>query len=192
MFVMIAPDKLGSFVDRKIADLEAKRVAIAKIIPLLSISSSESLETTVVHYEGIEGVKTVVEEALYCKSRRWNILAPTKNFFSTFDTHYAEYFMSTRTSHNIIVRSLWEFDPSRRLLTTEEVQQRNPRFLPQAMHGKFTSVLILFDHKAAFIMSSESLSAILIDSKEVADMLQAMFEGLWSVSEEYSTRQKTK
>ena len=188
-FSMSKPDHLKNVVEQKISSLEKKKKTLDAIIPLLAQQTHRTDEKTVVsQYDGIEGIKSVVMEALYCRSRQWDIIAPSKNFFSEFDKAYAKKFMETRLRNGIITRSLWEHDPSRTLLTQVEIRQRNPRFLPRIMHGAFKSVVILFDDKVAIVSSLHEMTAILIQSKEIYATMSAIFEGLWSTSEQY--RQK--
>ncbi len=127
----------------------------------------------------------VVEEALYCKERKWDIIAPAENFFSEFDKTYAKYFLETRKRKGIISRSLWETAERGRSLSEIEKKERNPRLLPKVMRGKFKSVIIIFDDKVAIISSLRELSAILIQSKEIRDTMEALFEGLWITAGEY-------
>ena len=101
------------------------------------------------------------------------------------DKQYAEYYLNARKYNNIISRSLWEKKPNGRKLTAQEIHECNPRFLPESMHGKFKSMMILFDDKVAIVSPLEKLSAILITSKEIHQMLAMMFESIWNVSEEY-------
>ena len=137
------------------------------------------------HYESLDGVKAVVDIALYCKSAKWDILSPRKNFFSEFDKRYSKYYLNTRKRHGIKSRSLWEFSPDRGPLSKAELSERNPRYLPEVMVGKFKSTVILFDDKVAVISSLKNLSAILIASKEIHDLFESIFEGLWSISTPY-------
>lgn len=189
-FVMTPPDRIGALLDRQMEAITSRKASLASLIPLLATSAAGEARTEVVQYEGVEGVKLAVEEALYCRTRKWDIIAPRRNFFSDFDAAYARYFLQARRGRGIIVRSLWEFDPSRRVLTAEEMRQRDPRILPEIMHGAFSSVIILFDDAVAIIMSAENLSAIVVHSPEIRQTIGAMFEGLWSVSEPYERRMR--
>jgi hypothetical protein len=47
--------------------------------------------------------------------------------------------------------------------------------------------MIIFDDKVAIISSLSGLSAILITSQELSGFFRTIFEGLWSVSDEYDT-----
>lgn len=179
------PNRLPRLIDERVARLEAQKKALAALAPILAAARSDEPPAQVAHYEGLAGIKTVVEEALYCRSGRWDIIAPKRNFFSEFDKTYARYFMETRRRRGIVARSLWERgEKPSRTLTPEEIRTRRPRYLPKVMHGKFRSVIILFDDKVAMISSYAALSAVLITSKEMQQTMSALFEGLWSASED--------
>ena len=186
IFTMTPPEHLEKLLTIKIASLQTQVQAVREIAPLLAQQTAvQTGNTHVSQFDGPAGVKAVVEKALYCRSRTWDIIAPRHNFFSDFDTTYANYFMHTRTQRGITTRALWEKSKNRRTLTTGEIAQRNPRFLPPAMHGKFKSVVILFDDKVAFISSAAEQTAVLIQSPELYATMRVLFEGLWQISEPY-------
>lgn len=189
VFSMAAPSTLASLVDRQIDALEKRKASIDLLAPLLAAHASAA-RVEVAHHEGVEGVRAVVEEALYCKSRRWEIIAPKENFFGQFDRDYARYFLETRQSRGIIARSLWEKGLPRHVLSEQELRMRNPRWLPDAVKGAFKSLLILFDDKVAIISSYDALSAILITSDEVHATFKAVFEALWLTAEPYRRTKK--
>ncbi|NQV89915.1 helix-turn-helix domain-containing protein [Candidatus Uhrbacteria bacterium] len=193
IFHMSSPENIGHLLDSQIAGLEEQKKGLEILIPLLIArideTSSETIEVS--QYEGIEGIKMVVEEALYCKKRHWDIIAPKRNFFSEFDKNYAQYYLSSRRRRGITSRSLWEktledakHTPGGHKVTPETVKERNPRYLPSVMSGKFASVMILFDDKVALISSYKTLTAVLIRSTEIHEFMKTMFEGLWQGSEE--------
>ncbi len=180
LFTMTSPENIKKFLDREIKLLQEKKKEVDTIIPLLMERSTQKEEDfTVSHFEGSEGIKLVVEEALYCRSREWRIIAPKKNFFSEFDRNYARYYIKTRKENHIKARSLWEYAPDARALTPEDIRDRDPRYLPKIMRGKFQSVIIIFDDKVAFISSIKNISAILIHSREMQETMTAIFSGLW-------------
>lgn len=192
MFSMTPPGRMKIIVDAQIAELEQRKNALDSLAPLLGPGGAGTKATEVMHYEGVDGVRAVVEEALYCRSGRWDIIAPRKNFFSEFDKAYAKYFLETRKQRKIIARSLWEKTdgggsrtPGGNALSTDDVRERQPRYLPEVMRGKFSSVVIIFDDKIAYISSLKKPTAVLIRSSDLHATMAAMFEGLWSCSEPY-------
>ncbi len=184
-FVMSPPERLGALVDQKIELLNQQKTALDAVLPLLSQRGTPADRVQASQFDGVDGIKAVVEEAIYCRSGHWDILAPRKNFFSAFDKAYADYFLAARKSHGITARSLWEEDPNRRVLSASEIRERQPRILPSSMHGKFQDVIILFDDKVALISSLETATAIMIQSKEVSATMSAVFDGLWEASKPY-------
>ncbi len=184
VFTMTPPSSLKSLVDRQIDQLERQKSVIDQLSPLLTKHTLVSA-IDIAHYEGLAGVKAAVEEALYCRSRKWDIIAPKENFFSSFDRAYAKYFLETRTRRGVIARSLWEKGLPRHLLSDEEIRQRNPRWLPDAAQHTFRSLIILFDDKIAIISSYDALSAILIRSEEIHDTFKVIFELLWNDAKPY-------
>ena len=188
-FVMCPPEHLLSLVTRMREAVDSQEKSLRQLIPVLQAqhlqTGSEAITTA--QYDGIEGIKTAVDIALYCKERRWDIIAPVKNFFSEFDKEYAKYYLDTRKRRGIVARTLWEkgMREAPRRLTPEEIRTRRPRVMPESMQGKLKSVFILFDDKVAIISSLQKLSAVVITSQETHDMFAAMFEGLWESSNEY-------
>lgn len=187
VFSMSNPENINKMLDAEIDNLQNKKDNLNKIIPLLKQKIKETGSGfKILHYEGVSGVKLSIEEALYCKSREWNIIAPYRNFFSELSLDYAKYFMQTRNERQIKARSLWEGIFDKKVLSSDDIKKRNPRFLPKGMKGKFKSVIIIFDDKVLIISSLAELSSILIHSKEINATFNTIFEGLWSVSKEYS------
>jgi HTH-type transcriptional regulator, sugar sensing transcriptional regulator len=186
-FTMCPPGRLKDYVEEQKRILESKKNKVAEIIPLLEkrqgMKGKE--EVSVVEYKGIEGVKMVFDIAFYAKSKYWDVIAPVNNFLRQYDEEYAGYYMKARKMYGITSRTLWEHKPGARKLSVQEVRDRNPRFMPKSMQGRFKTMMIIFDDKVAIFSPLDTLSAILITSKETAEMFRALFDGVWEVSEKY-------
>jgi len=183
VFSMAQPQHIKKFIDRNIGELNIKKAEFEKILPELEkFLPGKVQQTSVQHFQGIEAIKSLVETALYCKNRKWQIIAPINNFFAEFDPTYAQYFMDQRIKNGIIARSLWEDNKNGRALTAEDQKMRNPRILPEVMRGKFRTVVLIFDDKVAFISSIKQLSGILISSEELHQTMLTIFDGLWAAS----------
>ena len=189
-FVMSPPEAVKKLVTQQIENLNLQHEVLDQLIPLLAQHKNRKKEEkfSVSHYQGLKGIKMVIDIALYCKSHHWDIIAPENNFFSHLNYDYIQYYLDTRRRWDVTSRSLWEKNPQRRILTAQEIRLRQPRFMPKTMHGKLKSVLIIFDDKVAIISSYENLSAILITSQEIKDMFSIIFETIWSVAEPYFTK----
>jgi sugar-specific transcriptional regulator TrmB len=183
-FTMAHPENVRRLLDVQKATLDAQAAELDNIIPFLSNLRGESSQTEVVHQYGLEGAKMVMDVAFRAKSKHWDILAPYHNFLRDEEDFAAQY-LRTRQVRGITGRTLWELKKADRPLTDEEYEMRNPRILPKALQGKFESMIIIFDDKIAIFTSHKNLSAILITSKETHALFQAIFNGLWELSDPY-------
>lgn len=187
-FYMSPLEQTKKLATRERDAIEAKEMELERLIPLFSTLHHQGGDAPfeVVQYQGIEGVKTVYEIALYAKRPHWDVIAPVDNFLRSAGKAYAEYYLRSRKQHHIVSRTLWEEKQRSRMLSKEEMKERNPRLLPVSMQGKFKSMIIMFDNKVAIIGPWEQQSAILIISEEVTQMFEVLFEAIWSVSKEYN------
>lgn len=187
LFTMTRPEHLERVLNKKIERLQDQKDALAHLIPLLPPLGSVTADSTrVEQYDGIEGVKTVIDDALYCRSRHWDILAPKKNFLSDSPEEYIEYFKKKRDNHQITTRALWEKSPAWRRLSLEERKIRQPRFLPERFSGRFHSLMIIYDESVTLISSYTQATAVRITSRELKETMTTLFEALWESAEEIS------
>jgi sugar-specific transcriptional regulator TrmB len=156
------------------------------IIGLGSSGSTKIEKPTVSFFEGIDAVKHVVMDVMYAKSKSVDLIVPEKTFFWGFGQDFIRKYIEERRARNISTRNLWEskIDPEeyKRYYTT----QSNTRLLPETMKGRFKTTVFLFDDKTLYVSSYENAYAIMVTSAEHHDMMQALFEGLWSVSVPYT------
>lgn len=183
-FVMVDPDQLRGLINARRTALEDNEKDLETIIPFLSNLRTHNNDDVVAHHHGVEGAKLVMDVAFRAKSKHWNIIAPYHNFLREHK-ELAEQYLHVRSVRNITARTLWELRRDERKLTEEEISKRNPRILPDALSGKFESMIIIFDDKIAIFSSHKNLSAILITSSEIHALFLAMFEGLWELSTPY-------
>jgi sugar-specific transcriptional regulator TrmB len=184
-YIMSPPRQLEMLVQKEANQVVRNQLLLQTLVPRLTNLSSSSEQIVTAQYDGIEGIKFVIDTALYAKKRQWDIIAPPSNFLSETSPEYARYYLETRKKRGITSRSLWEKKEGGRKLTPEELKERHPRFLPKVMRGQFQSLIIIFDDKVAIISSLKNASAILITSQEINKTFKTMFEGLWHSSEPY-------
>lgn len=189
VFRMQPPEQLQRILNDQEALIGKRRELLESFMPLLIPQVMAVSTIQVRHVEGIQGMKALIDEALYCKVRQWSIFAPRRNFFSDMDSEYARSFLATRTSRGIRARSLWERPDTKRLsgrrLTPQELQDRHPRYIPASLSGRYAATLIIFDDKVLFLSSLQERHGILIQAQEIHDLLLTMFDGLWLISEPY-------
>lgn len=186
VFSMVAPRSLQHALIAQKFKIEKQQTDLQKLIPSLEILKKGPLSATQVeHFQGLNGVKAVYEEALYCKSRHWDTITPTHIFLRQFGEDFRKYVMNTREKRKISARSLWE--QSRLARYTAEKKpinshNREMRIMPPEMQNRFLSKIILFDKKIALITPASDAGAVLISSPELHAAFMAMFETIWTMS----------
>lgn len=177
---MTPPDEIPKLLENKKARIESQKNKLKEIehlFPLPSLGGAASSDID--KFEGVENVKLAIEKALYCKSRKWNIIAPKDNFFSQIDKDYSKYFMKARKEREIQSKTLWEPNSSSSTLSLQDTLMRKPRYLHKDFKGVFTSVVIMFDDKVLFIPPLKEQSAVLLTSPEICSTLNVIFDALW-------------
>ncbi len=137
-------------------------------------------EETTEFYTGDEGIRMALEKAFRCKTKRWDIIAPRNNFFTSANEEFADYYMHSRKKYKILSRSLWEKTKNEPLLVTKILQEeRNPRYLDEKASNTFSSILILYDDSALCISSHKERTAIIIQSESMHSILKMQFNLLY-------------
>lgn len=192
-YTMHPPEVIKAGIKNKIDTLKDQLLDFEKILPLFNkLGNEKQIETGVAYFDGVSGMKTAINQALYCHSRSWKILAPHKNFFSELDPAYAKYFMQMRKDRGIATKSLWERSfVANRKFSKLSITLRNPRILPRSLEGRFKTTMILFDKKIAFISSLQEHAAIIIQSEEIYNLLDMLFDGLWIQSKPLTKKYMT-
>ena len=188
LFTMSPASSLGEYIAARTRKLEQQQVTLEHLLPNFPVAGSSAPSYKVEHYDSIEGIKTIVDRALHCRSAEWRIIAPRHNFFSQYDRDYAQYFMSKRRAHRIKAKTLWEAPikpDSKGSLGLGDVVRRNPRFLPPEYRGKFSAVIIIFDDTIAFISSLKNSESLLVQSAEFTGTMSVMFDTLYDTSEDF-------
>lgn len=180
VYSMSPPSEITGYIHSMIGDLSAQERKLEELLPLFPSSiSSTKAEASIREFSGREEVEHLIDLALYCKKKQWDIIAPKDNFIAGSDMSYIEYFKKTRSTQAIISRSLWEEKLSRRQLNLRDIVSRKPRYLPKEYRGTFKSMMILFDTSIALIGSHEHPQGLLIESAEYHALMQILFDGMW-------------
>lgn len=186
-FTMAPPETMFAMLERQRETIDEQTKALTAVLSSLQRGKgfAKGEDASIVHYHGAQEMKMVMDIAFYCKSKRWSVIAPYKNFVRDSGPEYGQKYLRARKNHKIVSRVLLERVPGARKMSPLEMKERNPRYMPASMHGKFQSMIMLFDDKVALFSSYESLSAILITSKELHAMFLAMYDALWEAGEKY-------
>lgn len=173
-------ERLRTVAENRVKEAGEIAKEIDGLIPHLGPKSGRLEKPQVAFYEGVEAVKNVIMETLYCKDRHIDSIAPRDNFFWGIGQSFAASYVAERARRKIKTRNLWEapIDP-KRMREQDYRGLSEIRVLPKVMHGRFSTTVFLFDDKTLYISSLKNAYALLVTSQEHHDAMTAMFDGLW-------------
>lgn len=183
-FAAAPPDRLKTIAEARTSEAQRLEKAVAELVPALAPTAGKGAERPhVAFYEGVEAVKNVIMETLYCRDRHIDSLAPRDNFFWQVGDAFAVGYVGERARRKIETRNLWEGPIDAKRQRKEHYEGLSEiRVLPDVMHGRFTTTIFLFDDKTLYISSLKNAYALLVTSQEHHDAMQAIFDGLWAGS----------
>lgn len=185
-FALAPFERLVSIAKEKEDEAALLTEQIGELASSLKTSASSVMEKPLVaFFEGIDAVKHVVMDVMYAKGRQVDLIVPEKTFFWGFGEAFIKKYIEERKRRGIKTKNLWEAKIAPRDLKTYYSTYADIRLLPATMKGKFKTTIFLFDDKTLYVSSMENCYAVLITSKEHADTIRALFDGLWSIATPY-------
>lgn len=185
-FTATKPAQLSILLQAEQDRIQTRSERLKELLPVLQERRQRTPMTEeTIRYEGLSGIKLLFEEALYCKERAWDIIAPSQNVLRQVEKRYAESIYEAQRQRGIRLRTLWEHKVHATPHTPEEIRRRNIRLMPGVMTGRFSCLIILFDDACAIFSPLERSSATLLRSTEIHSTFQAVFDGLWELSMPY-------
>lgn len=169
------PDKLK-------LSLKQKEVELVKILPeIKSIYNSPATKPKIKFYEGVAGAIAVYEETLNLTAEGSEILsyAGIKNVFEIFPKGYAEEYFKKRVAKNITAEVIAiDSEESREWQKNAEKEMRKIILVPENQQ-LFSGDTEIYGDKVALISYKENFMAVVIESKEIANMQRFIFNLAW-------------
>jgi sugar-specific transcriptional regulator TrmB len=165
--------------------LQEKKDRISKIIPqLLAFSNMIDKKPEIRYFEGEDGIKEVLMDALNNATNEICMLY-SESYIADFDEQYfSQYYVPERLKRKIFTRTLVpDNEAMRELALTNEKSLRDMRFLPQDFFSINIEIMLYGNHKMS-IVSFEEKFALIIESHAIHKSFQSIFETLWNTPQE--------
>ncbi len=182
-FSLESSKRLLTIAEEKVREAEKLKKEMSELVPTFDlVGSSEDRKPTVAFFEGVEAVKNVIRDMLYCKGKKINSVVPDNNFFWQVGREFVQSYVEERIKRGITTRNLWNASIDKKTFEEYYEGHSDVRIVPDIMQGAFKTTVFLYDDKTLFVSSIKNSYCVLITSKEYHDTMQAWFEGLWSAS----------
>lgn len=148
--------------------------------------SSAEEKPVVLFYEGIDGVKEVLNDTLKTKPEQILSFASVESLESGFDQNFLNNYWKRRTNLGILTRGIIpktekavkEFSPER-----NQRELRTLRFLSPSLYHFKNEIDIYGDCVGIMSLAKGKEHGIVIRSASVAESMRTVFETLWEMSD---------
>jgi sugar-specific transcriptional regulator TrmB len=165
---------------RLITEIKEKEELLATLVPeLLSFTNMQDQGNFVKMYEGGEGLKNVMREALeYCdKNKINNMLTAATDSLNVTMPKFMKKWLEDREKMSIFVKMLI---PNTKTIpnTFETNKLRETRFLPEGF--ELPSTINIYGNRVdLFYIKGDKINSVVIDSKAYTDLLRNFFLLIW-------------
>lgn len=166
------PERLISFVQNKIGEVESTKREIEASLDELRLKQRGE-KPAVKLLEGVEGLRTYLEDVVSTKPNNTCELFNAHTINAVFDPEELRPLKTTLSRLNVHGRALHVGElkiPSRR--EVESLMINRP-------HKNFSGDIFVYGNKVAFSTLHGKIITVIIESQEIADTVQALFDLAW-------------
>lgn len=180
LFVAEDPETIKSLLLKKEQEFN-------QLLPeLKSLHFVPGVKPKIKYYEGIEGVKKVLGDALTSKEKTLKAIVPMKDLIDLIGEDYFQEYTNKRVKLGYFLKvvrpTIKEVISIREKYKqgTSKAHFREVRYAPKDF--AFSMTMFLYDHKVMLISSKKENFGMIIESEEFAYNQKALFEVLWKIS----------
>lgn len=179
-FAALDPSRLLTYVDREIEEttekLTKQRAEIEKLLPEIKSLQHKTEQPKVQFFEGEKGMREAYEDTLTADDgilAYANVKTMHEGLPNFFPTYYIR-----RAKSQIFLRAIMpQNKQSLERAQRDQEEMRDSRFLTQDQ--TFTPEMNIYNNKV-LIASWKEKMAVIIESKELADLQRVIFHQLWN------------
>lgn len=170
------PGRLGRMLD------EQQRALAALLPELRTLHSRSPVRPRVRFYEGIEGIKTVLNDTLTCRSRQLLGILSMGDLFQAPGRRFMEDYVRRRIRAGVALKVLRSRAKDvGNIWPTRDADLRELRYTPPPL--AFTMTTYIYDETVSIISSRRENFGMTIESQELAELQRNLFMVLWQASD---------
>jgi HTH-type transcriptional regulator, sugar sensing transcriptional regulator len=173
------PEMLVKSFERRLDEIKDIAPALFKIF------SSVTSRPQIRFYEGIEGIRHLMEESLTMKKKEVFYWGPADNIIKILGNVYIERWLRRRIKAGIQTHGLLTQNAprgSKPFLKTDKNALREVRWLSTKTF--FDGILWLFDNKVMYISSAKDSFGFIIESDNFTEFMKVIFRSMWETARE--------
>ena len=174
-FAAADPDKL---IERSRQLAKQRENVFDKLLPELeAIANKGAIKPRVRFYDSREGIEVVIQELLADAPDEFNFIGSIQDVYDTFPEHFP-LTIKRRLEKGIHSRGWLRDEPLARKLKQEDVKEGRKTKLMDP-EKEFSPTLWMWDNKATFWNTRGNSSVLIIEDREIIQLIRVMFESMW-------------
>lgn len=175
LFVAQDPEQLRTLLGRK-------QAALSEVLPeIKALWTASDVRPRVRYYEGIEGMRTVIDDTLTAPDGQLQGILSTEDLFATVGQRWMDKYVQRRIKAGIHLRVLRS--PQKEVGEQWPTSQRDKRALRYTPDGMvFSMTMYVYGTKVALLSTRQENFGMLIESDEFATHQRNLFQALWQIS----------
>jgi len=173
-----SPERLSAMLRKLEASLVAKKSSLNNVLPLLLSSFAGMGERPKVRFfEGMEGASAMRQEFLGVKNKNIEGITNMDKLLGMFPGHESDY-STQRIKKKIKSRIIYTRKQGHLKNFNDNSKLRQAKFI-QYDKVPLSADITIFDNKISFVTYESKPVGVVVENKEIADSLRALFNFLW-------------
>lgn len=183
-YKMALPSDIQTLLNRKQHEYHELQNELQHLVPNFQsiIGAHYTQYPQVEYFEGVEGIKTLLEDTIRVDEKIVRVANSVINFISLVGDEFTKYLIKKRTQRNIICRSL-RFSPGE---IDDPMYQSSKQYLLEVRYAppsvQLNATMFLYDDKVALITSKKENLGILMQSQDYSSTLKSWYNFIWELS----------
>ena len=187
-FIAISPDMLLLEAQNQANEAENIKNKIGDIVPELKALHKDTKQKPIVKiFEGKQGLISTFEDTLINKDKVIRIFSNSERVFNVLPEYFPNY-VQKRIKLGIKMFGIHPDDKIGRYLIENSPKFDEPILIPKTK-SKFPADVAIYDNKIGY-MSPEEEIAIIIESKEISDVMKNIFDLAFKGARRYNRNDK--
>lgn len=189
-----APEKIARLLNNKTLEWQEAAETFQRLMPELEARKAKDFITPrFSFYEGVEGVRNILEDVLLYRDSVTQCFWPAKDMMEILGYDYMADHNARRIRQNLHIQSIW---PSDKMVDIHKniflgVGSDFKREIRQAPPGVTCSMgYWAYSNKVGFISSRRECFGFIVESMELREMLRTQFQVLWAMSQPVTVDRK--
>ncbi len=171
-FHIISPEK---FIEKMESRLSLSKTLLPR---LMLLGSSEKNRPKIEYYDGIEGIKSIYEDTLFCKEKTIYNIAHPENLLNSIGEDFFSNYVKKRVKKKIVVKVLLTDIKGGEKYIKESTEVLRETKIFNYEKYPIPNEIMIYDNKIS-LLSFRSKLGVIIEDQELAMSMKTIWNFLW-------------